>query len=302
MKAALAALVLAGCNQVFGIKDTAPQPGADFDRDGIPDTEDNCPLAANPDQADVDHDGFGDACDPCPMGPQSGSDADHDGVDDACDVCLTGPNHEEDGDGFLDGCDVCPGDVDPDQSDKDGDGIGDACDPDDTAPRPQHRTFFDGFDPPAPGWQFAFEHWVDAAGSMGPEVTPLQAFEGPWNPAAMVDGTDWLVATLVEPPTDPAEGNVIGVFVYDEQGANRVACSVVWTNGGWIQTGTATAIPVGPTLRVAMFARPAASGSSIYCSFDRGVPSLVGSVTPVAFYPALTGVAKTRFHWFDVAR
>lgn len=106
MKAALAALVLAGCNQVFGIKDTVSQPGADFDQDGVPDSEDNCRQLANPDQADADRDGFGDACDPCPMGPQSGSDADHDGIDDACDACLTGANHEEDGDGALDGCDV----------------------------------------------------------------------------------------------------------------------------------------------------------------------------------------------------
>jgi formylglycine-generating enzyme required for sulfatase activity len=34
----------------------------DSDSDGIPDSSDNCPLVANPDQGDCDDDGFGDAC------------------------------------------------------------------------------------------------------------------------------------------------------------------------------------------------------------------------------------------------
>jgi Concanavalin A-like lectin/glucanases superfamily/Secretion system C-terminal sorting domain/Thrombospondin type 3 repeat len=36
----------------------------DTDLDGITDSQDNCPLIANADQADSDHDGLGDACDP----------------------------------------------------------------------------------------------------------------------------------------------------------------------------------------------------------------------------------------------
>ncbi len=38
----------------------------DADHDGVPDSTDNCPNVANPDQKDSDHDGIGDACDGCP--------------------------------------------------------------------------------------------------------------------------------------------------------------------------------------------------------------------------------------------
>ena len=38
----------------------------DRDHDGIPNSTDNCPDVANPDQADTDGDGKGDACDACP--------------------------------------------------------------------------------------------------------------------------------------------------------------------------------------------------------------------------------------------
>jgi len=41
----------------------------DADKDGIPDSRDNCPAVDNPDQADTDGDGVGDACDRCPSTP-----------------------------------------------------------------------------------------------------------------------------------------------------------------------------------------------------------------------------------------
>lgn len=113
---------------------------ADFDGDGIPDSED--PDDDNDgclDEADVfprnpaycfdnDEDGIADAIDP---------DDDNDGLSDAEEVTpgadgwITDPlNADTDGDGVGDDPDVCPTVAD-DQSDTDGDGRGDACDPDD---------------------------------------------------------------------------------------------------------------------------------------------------------------------------
>ncbi|RMD96418.1 MAG: hypothetical protein D6812_17145 [Deltaproteobacteria bacterium] len=82
----------------------------DCDADDVPDTQDNCPETANPDQADGDGDGVGDACDNCPETANPGQDdRDGDGVGNHCDNCLRIPN--------------------PDQEDRDGDSIGDRCDP-----------------------------------------------------------------------------------------------------------------------------------------------------------------------------
>ena len=39
----------------------------DFDGDGIPDSNDNCPQDYNPSQSDIDIDGIGDICDSCPF-------------------------------------------------------------------------------------------------------------------------------------------------------------------------------------------------------------------------------------------
>jgi len=57
----------------------------DSDGDGVPDSRDNCPAVANPDQADADEDGVGDACDACPLDPAN--DADGDGVCGDVDAC-----------------------------------------------------------------------------------------------------------------------------------------------------------------------------------------------------------------------
>ncbi len=47
----------------------------DSDADGVPNREDNCPFAFNPDQKDADSDGLGDVCDPMPCNGDYNSDS-----------------------------------------------------------------------------------------------------------------------------------------------------------------------------------------------------------------------------------
>jgi Thrombospondin type 3 repeat len=110
---------------------------SDSDGDGVPDDQDNCPDAANPDQADADDDGIGDFCEP---------DGDEDGVADDTDNCVSTPNSDQqdtdgdgagdacdaddDGDGVADSADNCSLIGNADQADFDSDGQGDACDAD----------------------------------------------------------------------------------------------------------------------------------------------------------------------------
>jgi len=62
---------------------------SDRDSDGVPDAQDNCDDAANPEQLDLDADGSGDACDNCDVvvNPLQG-DSDGNGVGDACDLSI----------------------------------------------------------------------------------------------------------------------------------------------------------------------------------------------------------------------
>lgn len=59
---------------------TVPILPDDRDEDGVPDTEDNCPDARNPDQADAERNGIGDICQPA-----SGSSTPPDGTPDSGD-------------------------------------------------------------------------------------------------------------------------------------------------------------------------------------------------------------------------
>lgn len=112
--------------------------GTDSDGDGLVDTVDNCPAAANANQMDTDGDGMGDACD---------TDDDEDGVADLNDNCPFVANPDQmnlDGDNFGDACDNdddgdtvfnindnCPVIANLSQLDTDADGAGNACDSDD---------------------------------------------------------------------------------------------------------------------------------------------------------------------------
>lgn len=55
-----------GTDSHFQIQVVSSIPLPDEDGDSIPDTGDNCPAVANPDQSDLDSDGMGDVCDPYP--------------------------------------------------------------------------------------------------------------------------------------------------------------------------------------------------------------------------------------------
>ncbi|MGH9200582.1 MAG: LamG-like jellyroll fold domain-containing protein, partial [Vicinamibacterales bacterium] len=114
----------------------------DADQDGVADSVDNCPNAANANQADGDGDLIGDACDAnLTDGPFADPDAD--GIvnqDDQCDgspedfdglLDADGcPETDADGDGVADQNDLFPLDV-TEWADADGDGIGDNADPND---------------------------------------------------------------------------------------------------------------------------------------------------------------------------
>ena len=88
-------LLLAGCNQIYGLDETKIVPGGDFDADddGFANELDNCPDVANSDQLDSDADNTGDACDNCPVVRNPGQDArgDSDAVGDDCDPAPTVP-------------------------------------------------------------------------------------------------------------------------------------------------------------------------------------------------------------------
>ncbi len=93
----------------------------DSDRDGLSDSLDNCPLIANSDQRDIDNDTLGDACD-----PESVVDNDNDGIDDTFDNCIAVFNPDQrDNDDDRQGNDC---DLTPNGPDNDGDGLGQLVD------------------------------------------------------------------------------------------------------------------------------------------------------------------------------
>ncbi|MHB1262460.1 MAG: CARDB domain-containing protein [Thermoplasmatota archaeon] len=105
----------------------------DSDGDGVPDANDDCPAANNPDQLDSDGDGQGNACDFSPYPPGSSCDdgntsTANDTIQSDGATCLGQP--DQDADGVADDDDNCVAEPNGEQSDLDSDGQGDSCDVD----------------------------------------------------------------------------------------------------------------------------------------------------------------------------
>ncbi|CAL4071811.1 unnamed protein product, partial [Meganyctiphanes norvegica] len=98
----------------------------DYDKDGIANSEDNCPNIANKDQTNSDDDSYGDACDNCPnVNNPNQEDSDQDLVGDACD-----DGNDRDRDGIQDNIDNCPDVPNACQGNYDDDDKGNSCDND----------------------------------------------------------------------------------------------------------------------------------------------------------------------------
>jgi Thrombospondin type 3 repeat len=115
----------------------------DMDGDGVKNAVDNCPAAANANQANGDTDALGDACDSCPLVTNPKKDT----------LGLGLVQRDHDGDGRGDECDLCPHIKDEPNIDADLDGIGAACDPSETIknPPPIFLGFYDA--PVTNEWQ-----------------------------------------------------------------------------------------------------------------------------------------------------
>ena len=91
----------------------------DYDCDGIPDAEDNCPSHRNADQLDCDDDGYGDICTIAECEDEAWcGDCNENGIPDGCDIA-GGISDDYDLNGIPDECEDCNGNGVPDACDLD---------------------------------------------------------------------------------------------------------------------------------------------------------------------------------------
>jgi hypothetical protein len=173
MRALVALLAVAGCNQAFDLRATVSvdASAADVDGDGVADTVDNCPTLVNVDQANGDGDGFGDACDACPVTASSSS-------------------HDEDRDQAGDDCDLCPGVADF-GLDEDGDGVGDLCDPNDKMTMPNRHLRFESFLAIPPEWMPDATPWSVVGDAIAPDAVLAPTDRGLQNTVLTTPAGSW---------------------------------------------------------------------------------------------------------------
>jgi hypothetical protein len=166
---------------------------------------------------------------------------------------------DEDGDGFHDRCDLCPGIVDPAQADSDGDGVGDPCDPDPS--RSTSLVQFDGFnaaDDAAQRWKpVGASIWTFGDGAIAHDVSDstgeLQYADGSTASEVTIEigftfsawgGTSsapMLGARLDAPELDTT-GHICGAIPYDNVNNKNSVTTEEAVNGG-ATTSITTLVP-----------------------------------------------------------
>jgi len=284
------AVVLSGCNLVYGLDETQPlgPPRPDRDDDGVPDDEDLCPMTPDPDQTDADGDGYGDACDTCP-------------------ALFTEIEHDEDGDRRGDACDICPW-IPDFQFDGDGDGIGDPCDPELGGGPPSRLLAFDPFVTFDPSWTTSGVSWQWLGDSIAPTAMMGPSETGLHNPKIEFPDQFWRIDLGGFAMSPPGNGGQLGALVTNGAG-ERIGCLFACSDVGCAVTpiaitpGSSTigrsATPF-ERLTIELRRQFMGSGTVVSCLRDGVVmASAAASFTSTAGTPALFASPSIQITYFS---
>jgi hypothetical protein len=234
----------------------------EYDNDGIPNYQDNCPGTPNADQADDDGDGTGDPCDL---------------ID----------NTDPDADGIPGTRDNCPLMSNPDQADVDSDGTGDRCDLDSGGGKPPVVSG-DGSDPTGDAQTYELTGPSDSPGAAQIDMSSVYASFGglpvsytgymgtstaPW--FGYISGQ---VAANFGPLSEPAHFDWGSMFSgEDGQGYfYNPAGAGIWTSGTWaaiFKDPSAVAVIVMADVTLFLWDMPGARLPAVY--FDTTAPGFV---------------------------